>query len=291
MTLSEGRRLISDNSYRSFSLVFLFVIITTSLVILPAFTSLSYSASSFLSVGDIVSTKSGTLSITPSPDVFSQASGPSTPIALGRPLITVLDGLSIFSLTNDAPPTGPIPAGAVGYWSFDNDARDASGKGNDATLSGGTLERGKIGRALSLNGDGKASVPHSQSLHLTASYSISVWVKMETLNPTSDFANIIEKADSYDHIYYMFYSKLSKTISFGFKYNGQFNTVSTLKNDWSTDKWYHIVGTYNPAGSGNNMKIYVNGMVDNTEKYTTSPVSISGDLVIGGTAAIGKSNW
>ncbi len=69
-------------------------------------------------------------------------------------------------------------SGLVSYWSFDGDTNDDFGT-NDGVASGSpTYATGTQGQALSLDGnDDYIEIPHDSSLDLTASFTISAWVK------------------------------------------------------------------------------------------------------------------
>lgn len=78
---------------------------------------------------------------------FTVIGEPGTPAAPVRPPTTAPQG-----------PAPPTPAGLIAWWRFDegsgNIAHDSSGNGNNATLMRGpSWVAGRIGRALSLNGD------------------------------------------------------------------------------------------------------------------------------------------
>jgi hypothetical protein len=230
------------------------------------------------------------LAITPPPDIITTATGVTTPIALGRPLLNVPPNVSV-TVTNDAPQVGSIPTGALGYWSFDNGGYDGSGNGNYATINGASLINGKVGSALSFSGNNTVRVADTIPLQLNSAFSISVWVSFSNLNPQSEYLQIIQKVDSSDDRYQLVYDKVSKTISFGFKQNGSYHNVSSNTTNWEIGKWYHIVGVYDPLGGHNNNKIFVNGLLDNAQTNTGIPSVTDGDLMIGGTSAIGISNW
>ena len=73
--------------------------------------------------------------------------------------------------------------GLVGAYAFDPDsngtATDASGERNDGAISGATwTSRGRFGGALSFDGtDGVVRIPHSRSLDLTRSMTLSAWIR------------------------------------------------------------------------------------------------------------------
>lgn len=90
---------------------------------------------------------------------------------------------------SDASADGPVApsAGLVAYWPFDEGsgmvARDASGNGHDATITGGvTWTAGKLGGALMLDGtSGSLSTPEAADFHLAlGACTLSAWVWDDT---------------------------------------------------------------------------------------------------------------
>src|SRR5262249_55893677 len=93
------------------------------------------------------------------------------------------------------------PSGLVAYWKFDEGSgttvSDSSGNSNTGTLVNGPLwTAGRVGNALYFDGiDDNITVPDSNSLDLSGSFTLSAWV-----NPAStftDFRSILAKNDKY----------------------------------------------------------------------------------------------
>jgi parallel beta-helix repeat protein len=94
------------------------------------------------------------------------------------------------------------PASAlVGHWKFDEGtgttAADSSGNANHGVLVNGPLwTTGKIGNALYFDGsDDSVNIPHSNSLDLTESFTISAWVNPAVAE--SDFRSVLVKNYKY----------------------------------------------------------------------------------------------
>src|SRR5262249_51273774 len=73
----------------------------------------------------------------------------------------------------------------VAAYSFDEGSgtsvSDASGNGNNGTISGATwTSSGKYGNALSFNGGSMVTIPDAPSLHLSSAMTLEAWV-----NPTA----------------------------------------------------------------------------------------------------------
>jgi parallel beta-helix repeat protein len=175
------------------------------------------------------------------------------------------------------------PTWASAHWSFDSTANDSSGKGNNGAIKGNAhYVTGYLGNGVSLDGDGDyVTVPDSSSLKLTGAFSISAWVKLNTLNPEGHTLRILEKGSSPGEKYWMFFVKSTKKFGFGFINSENDVQIRSSKTDWKAGQWYHIVGTYNPEETSNNMKLYVNGVLDTQATKTGTPSTNTKPLVIG----------
>jgi len=152
---------------------------------------------------------------------------------------------------------------------------------------GGTFIDGKVGKALSLDGNDYITGPDSPSLRLNGAFSISAWIKLYTLNPVSDFsfAIVVDKSEgegeSGTNWYRLLYDASQQKMRFGFSDVGEIKIVFTNKTDWVVGQWYHVIGTYDPNIAVNNMKIFVDGVLDNQATITGNPNAPAGYLRIG----------
>jgi len=210
------------------------------------------------------------------------ATGSTTQVGLGTAKIFGASDSTV-TISNTASGFTPAPAGAVAFWSFDDDLVDHSGSRNDGVAEGDArIIDSSMGKALKLDGDGDyVQVDDNWNLDITGAFTISAWIKFDTLNPDANYARIIEKGTSPGNKYWMFYVKSSKTVGFGFKNTLDEVSLKTAKTDWQTGKWYQIVGTYDPKGGSNNMKIYVNGILDSQSTQTALPEANNAPLMIG----------
>lgn len=82
-----------------------------------------------------------------------------------------------------------ITAGLVGYWAFDGDAIDGTGRGHDGVEQGGVgYTVGKFGQALSLDGiDGWVEVPDHPDLRPgEESFTIAGWINLTEKSGSGD---------------------------------------------------------------------------------------------------------
>jgi hypothetical protein len=230
--------------------------------------------------------------IAPPPDKKVISSGSSTRVSLGTPEVSGTTD-SNPTISHNAPGQTPAPTGAVAYWSFDDDLNDRSGNKNHGVAKGNArIVSSHMTKALLLDGSGDyVKVDDSWKLRLTGAFTLSTWIKFDTLTPNGSYVRILEKGTSPGEKYWMFYVKSSKQVGFGFiSPDGDIN-LRASKTDWKVGQWYHIVGTYNPSGGSNNMKIYVNGVLDSQATRTGKPAANSEPLMIGTKSTANGDFW
>lgn len=163
------------------------------------------------------------------------------------------------------------PDKLVGYWKFNGDPKDASGKGFDGTLKAGgaqwgagmaTLTKDRFGvanMAYHFDKGGNIEVPYNLALNPQTEMTISLWAKLDD-SKSSNYMVALNRWNGYK-----FQFQDAKKGFFTLKSNGKDG-----KNDfWDADtdsfsaelgKWYHMVVTYK-AGE---MTFYVNGTLIKT---------------------------
>src|SRR5262249_12188825 len=148
-------------------------------------------------------------------------------------------------------------SGLVAYWKFDEGSgttvSDASGNGNSGTLVNGPVwTAGRVGNALFFDGiDDNITVPDSNSLDLSGSFTLSAWV-----NPVStftDFRSIVAK----NYKYYLYASSTGfcgDGSPMGGFYEGK-DIAACQPSPLPTNTWTHLSVTYN----GSTITLYLNG--------------------------------
>jgi len=196
----------------------------------------------------------------------------------------------------------PPRQGLVGWWTLDqNDIRyagtatttfDKSGNQNTGTFSigantyGATSTQGRIGQALNFDGQNDQiliSDPGTNSiLDITSTITISAWGKWNTGGSNGDSYLLGKGTDMYDLLVYQadngkvtFYAT-GLSSPYSVKTNGAYND----------NKWHLFTGTYDSAGGSNNMKIYVDGALEN---QATRTGTISTDNVSLGIGVLGAA--
>jgi uncharacterized protein (TIGR02145 family) len=200
--------------------------------------------------------------------------------------------------------------GPVGWWKMDDGVSgnsktliDSSGYGNNATAYYGANIAGMNCKVIGRYGGGclfdgiddYAEAAHSTSLNLVYGVTMEAWVRLKNAADSGrdDMQFIFNKTnnvafrDGYD----MYFSDSTQELVFEILNHGTWIGQSTNKTDWQPNVWYHIAGTYEyqPIGT-NNLKIYVNGVLDAQYSYSNATIGTNSvNATIGN--AFGSSNY
>ena len=189
-------------------------------------------------------------------------------------------------------PSDTFTRGLVAYWSFDegtgNTAYDASGNGNNGTLTNGPKwTKGKSGSALSFDGmDDYVEVPHDESLNFgTGNFSVEFWAK---IGDTYDGKELVSKWDWTGNEVGFFtrlddkdgYPRVEFIIS-NDTYTHRFLQTETL----ATGQWYHFVF----QRAGGSMEAFINGISSIHYKYEDNVENINVNVTK--FLAVGSDSW
>jgi hypothetical protein len=161
-----------------------------------------------------------------------------------------------------------------GWWSFNGNANDASGKGNNGTVLGGTTltsdRFNNLNSAYTVDG---INCPNAKGISLPAlidnsnSYSISIWFK--TVDSTKSDQNIL---NSYPHQYidlnfnYPFFGFTNKTCSWIGNGTWQVSGNSIYWNTFSLNNWHNIIVIKNTSS----ISYFQDGVLVFTQVITSS---------------------
>jgi len=169
--------------------------------------------------------------------------------------------LSLHSRPLKWPAVFPLDKGLVAWYPFDDRSGsllyDRSGKRNHGTIDGATWVAGRRGSALSFDGvNDYVGVPDSSSLDIVNYVTMAAWIKPSFAGDGYPYV-----ASKGDDMYTLYLNKATKKAMFGFRRAsdnawGQVIGATPL----TAGTWNHIVGLYD----GTDMKIYVNGVLDET---------------------------
>lgn len=175
--------------------------------------------------------------------------------------------------------TADITTGLVGHWKFDGDAQDASGNGNNGTITGGATfdsTNKKIGSgAINFDGvDDAVNAGSGASLDNVAPVTISAWIY-----PRSDgegsVGRIIDKGAG--RILRMI---SSKDVRFSVNYTGVGSTdlQKTTSNDQIPfNTWSHVVMTWNDSNNASGVSFYLNNVLVTSVSSQNGVGTRSGD--------------
>jgi len=192
-----------------------------------------------------------------------------------------MTGLAGATATGGTGGSVSLPAGLVGWWKMDEaagsgTAADASGNGNDATLTGlnpaSAWATGRTGGALKCDGSGAALVDDSARLDgITAGVTISAWVNR--LGAATGFTAVLSREIGTTITEY-YYLGLSGDRAEFYSSSGGLSATTIPIGIWT-----HMAAT----DDGNTVRMYVNGSqvasknVNDVFKADSSKLTICGN--------------
>ncbi len=185
------------------------------------------------------------------------------------------------ALTVNNPFCDPPPAGLVGWWQGEGDARDAMDGNSGILFNGVTFGPGKVGQAFKLSGGGHVRVPDAASLHLTNALTVEAWVFPTIVNGSQH--DIVSKWDGVVNFNQRSYSEAIGTDGralLALSTDG-INNLGTVfsANTIPINQWTHLAATYD----GTVLKMYVNGALQSPLPFVGTVFPGTNDLGIGGT--------
>ncbi|MEW2049704.1 LamG-like jellyroll fold domain-containing protein [Streptomyces sp. NPDC005476] len=183
---------------------------------------------------------------------------------------------------NGAGVSGPT-AGPGAYWPLEEGTgtrtADISGGNNNGTLqAGASWTTGQVGTgAVGLTGANNSwvDVP-TPAVDTSGSYSVSAWVKPNSLTGNQTYASIDGGSIS------PFYLQLTGG-KFAFTTRSSDSTSSSFTQALgltpTTGTWYHLTGVYD--NSAHTISLYVNGALQGTTQPFSSPWKANGHTTIG----------
>ena len=194
----------------------------------------------------------------------------------------------------------PASGAVVSYWNCND------GSGSTATDSvdsnNGTLQNdtawtadggGRSGNpgdyALSFDGETTnydyVSVPDSDSLDFTSALVMDVWVNPGTMTNTGGIYKIlVSKSSSYQLKLRYQLNAIIIALDFGSGYVAKTENISGV----AAGSWSHIEVTYDSSLASNNLKLYVNGSLDNQWDQTGELRNSGSALTIGAHSNTGE---
>ena len=158
-----------------------------------------------------------------------------------------------------------------GYGANSNGYRLTEAELMETDATSAWTDSGKVGKALSFDGSNDyVAVPTNNSID-TNNVSLSAWINSTNINKR--YAVIAAKNYQYNIQLY------DTTGRVAFYVKNASGTLYSAVTDTalSNNTWYHIVGTFD----GNNLKIYVDGVLLKTQVFSGTVISNDYDFLIG----------
>lgn len=175
--------------------------------------------------------------------------------------------------------------GLISSYPFNGNANDENGTNNGAVY-GATLTIDRFGNpnsAYSFDGvDDYIQIEHNPTLNLTDSVTFSLWFK-PTDTAVLSSQRFLDKSTW----------NTSDSWGIGLSTNRSYITLAGLTTDplltnpvLTTSSWYHLVATYDKQ----NVKFYINGVLDTVRSVSTSTPSNTNPVRIGANSIL-SNNW
>ena len=158
---------------------------------------------------------------------------------------------------------------------------DSSGNGHHGTGTGGVwTSAGKYGHALKFNGaNATTQVPDHAALDLAAAMTLEAWVYPQSVK--SDWRTVVVKERESARSYGL-YGGSSRGRSAGIADIGGAEETAMSSKSLPLRSWSHLAATYD----GSRLRLYVNGVLTDTETAAGSITTGDGPLRIGGSPVL-----
>ena len=171
--------------------------------------------------------------------------------------------------------TTVTPSTLLASWPFEQTANDVSGNGYDGlTVNEPIYTAAYIGQGLTLQSNLSQHVNAAYMNLVNSSFTVEVWIYLNSLSPTGDLDILGECAGGQDKC--LHYLVRSSRLYMGFLSDDLAGTTNLI-----TSVWYHAAFVYDL--SVNRKSIYLNGVLDGTSISLNPYQGQSGNLTIGST--------
>ncbi|MEA3515192.1 MAG: LamG-like jellyroll fold domain-containing protein [Nanoarchaeota archaeon] len=177
----------------------------------------------------------------------------------------------------------PVDPSRAGYWQFEGNADDSSGHENHGTIYGASLtDDGWFDQAYEFDGEGDyIDCGNDESMDVIGNISIAAWIKFSA-DQAENLSNIFTNGDALRSLRLTGPGHWNGTNKALFHLNpGGLDKQLYSTSSLTPDTWYHILGVYD----GSEMRLYINGILNNSLSATGSIASTTVANVIGAESA------
>ena len=181
-----------------------------------------------------------------------------------------LNNNQVANFLSGVPLCTPLPSGLVAWYRAEDNATDASGNGNNASLqNGATFSNGRVGRNFLLDGvNDYVDIPDVPSVSPTTAVSLQAWIKPHSVGTGQ--AIISNLNASTDNGTFHFVLSANGSLQFNVQQSTTvFRSASTNPSVIAASVYAHVAATFDTSTQA--IKIYVNGV--------DMPTTISGSNV------------
>jgi len=203
----------------------------------------------------------------------------------------------------------PASALTVGQWNFEegtpgnpvagvNSVLDQSGNANHGSPTGNPIYSGDVApgtgsASLALDGNGDyVSIAHSATLNLTSAFTVEFRMKAGVAG-NSGLRLLVDKShgfvDSTGWAFQMIDGRMNLNTGAGGGGASNFPGGADT-TDLRDDQWHHIAGTYDVTDTGQELKLYIDGMLEGAFSVGTY-VGNTRDVVIGAACVFPGCNF
>ncbi len=208
-----------------------------------------------------------------------------------------IDGTQTVSISVASNELLPGNVDALGHYPFDDGTPDDAFGTHDGLLNADASivsEPGR-GQVLNITGslEGYFAVPNAPELEVGAAngdFSVALWVKLEEGPSGSYYRRLIQKANEWEErTFAMMVRPESNRIHYRISSQGTFNEGGDSVAELQLNTWTHIAY----VKTGNELQLYLDGVLDSSDTLMTDTISNDGDIFIGASdfdtkAAAGK---
>lgn len=174
--------------------------------------------------------------------------------------------------------TVPVPAGAISWWPAGGNAQDALAANPGTPYYSVTYGHGKVGQAFSFSPQGYVRVPNAPSLNPATGLTIEGWVWFPATHTGVNMP--IASKDAPGARQYL----LTKTTAGKVRAHVGIAGGAFYYTDGQTalapETWHHVAMSWSAAAG--QLRIYVNGVLDQTAAVSGTLLSTSQPLYLGG---------